>query len=153
MESLSRVPRVLRRLLMASLALGLVFAMPNIASAQTPRFEPSRLPWQTTGSLARPKAFDASWMRVVVDTQLLLRRFSTQYPIPARLDVNAVARSAAARAIWNVRPLAPQPSNPTTLNISSIRATFAPVAFTSGVAAESRTMEGTLVGVKFELLD
>lgn len=145
--------RVLRRFSMALLALGLVFGIPNVASAQTPRYEPPRLLWQKAGSLAKPTAFDPSWIRVVVDTQLLLRRFSTQYPIPAKVDVNAVARSTAARTIWNVQPLTPQPGNPPSVNISSIRATFAPVEFTSGVAAESRHLEGTLVGMKFELLD
>lgn len=145
--------RVVRRLSMASLAFGLAFGIPNKARAQAPRFEPSRLSWQTAGSLARSKTFDQSWMRVVVDTQLLLRRFSTKYPIPTKLDFTAVARSAIARTIWNVRAVAPQAPNPTTLNISSVRATFTPVEFTSGVAAESRRMEGTLAGVKFEWVD
>lgn len=153
---MERSSRVLRRLSMASLALGLVFGIPNIASAQTPRFEPSRLPWQTSSPLVGKTVFDPSWERVVFDTQQLLRRFTAAHSFPGGIDVARSARTALDRAIWNlnVQQGVQPPSNPASVDVAQIRVTVNPVPFTTGsIVAESRPMEGTLVGVKFEVLD
>jgi len=145
----------LRRLTMATLAFGLLFGIPNLARAQTPRFEPTRLPSSVSSSFTGKKIFDPGWERVVIDTQQLLRRFLAPYPVKSTLDDNTVTPVTVNRATWNVnvQPITIPPLDPGSLNIAPIRATFTPVPFTSGVAAESRGMEGTLVGVKFELID
>lgn len=145
----------LRRLTMATLAFGLLFGIPNLAQAQTPRFEPTRLPLPVSTSLTGKKVFDPSWERVVIDTQQLLQRFSAPYPVRSALDGEMVTPVTVNRAAWNVtvQPITMPPLDPGSLNVAPIRVTFTPVPFTSGVAAESRGMEGTLVGVKFEVAD
>jgi hypothetical protein len=144
----------LRRLTMATIAFGLLLGLPNLAQAQTNRFEPTRLPWSAPSSFKGKTVFDSSWERIVIDTHQLLRQFSTQYLYQSAIDVDAATRVPVNRAVWgvNVQPVA-QPLDPGSLNVAPFRATFTPVPFTSGVVAESRGMEGTLVGVKVELVD
>lgn len=148
--------RVLRPCSIILLAIGLVFGFPTMARAQTPRFEPSRLPWQPSSPLVVKTVFDPSWERVVIDTQQLLRRFSAPHPFWGGIDGDDSAQASVDRTVWNVnvRTLVQQHSNPGRVDVAPVRITMTPVPFTSGnIVAESRPMEGSLAGVKFEWVD
>lgn len=150
---------VLRRITMATFAVGLTFGIPNSVFAQTGANtgaqQTARLPWQTSTYFTGATPFDKDWARVVSDTQQLLRRFAAPYQFQDALAIDQAVRTETTSALWtpNMRPSIPQiPKAPST-EVRTIRATLMPVEFTSGVAAESRSLDGVLVGVQFEVVD
>lgn len=146
---------VLRRMTMASFAFGLAFVLPNVALAQAPKYPTTRLPWQTTSLFTKTAPFDDQWSRVVLDTQRMLRRLTHPYPMPQVVKLDANAHAATLRALWipNVRAYTPPTPKPPTVDVSKVRATMAPFEYAQHIAAESRDLEGVLVGVQFEMLD
>jgi hypothetical protein len=140
---------------MAAFAFGLTFGIPNGVDAQTPQLQTDRLPWQTTVFFTGTAPFDNGWTRVLSDTRQLLRRFAAAYQFKDVLTIDAIARIVAHGPLWvpNVHAYIPPTRNPPNGDIGTIRATLTPVEFDSGVAAESRTLQGVLAGVEFEMLD
>lgn len=148
---------VLRRITMATFAFGLAFGVPNLALAQAPKFQPTRLPWQTRTIFTEAISFDTydnGWARVLSDTRRLLRRFAPRSALQNKLGINATARAAASRAFWayNIHTYAPLPPKPPQVNIGTVRTTFTPIEFSSKTVAESRANESVLAGVQFQLL-
>ena len=146
---------VLRRMTMTAFAVALTFGIPNNVFAQTPQRQATRLPWQTSTYFTDTARFDNDWTRVVSDTQQLLRRFAAPYQFHDALTIDQAVRTEMTSALWipNIRPAMPQTPKAPSTEVSTIRATWMPVEFTSGVAAESRTLDGVLVGVQFEMVD
>lgn len=151
--------RVLGRLTMAAFAFSLAIGLPNVGQAQTPQTEkqaPSaRLPWQTASFQPKPASFDKDWARVLSDMQQMLRRFAASYPYHEVLKVDVAAQTDLASPLWvaNVPIYVPPAKEPLRVDVGAFRVTGTPVEFTSGVAAESRTMEGVLVGMQVEVVD
>jgi hypothetical protein len=162
--------RVLRRMTMAALACGLVFGLPNVGQAQTPQgfgaqgaegdpepqlFEQisaARLPWQTASFPTNSGSYDKDWTRVLSDMQQMLRRFSASYPYAEALKIDAAKQTP----LWvaNVPTYVPPAPEPIRVDVGALRATLTPVEFTSGaVTAESRSMQGVLVGAQVEMVD
>jgi hypothetical protein len=140
---------------MAAFAFGLLFAIPNESRAQAPKFQPVRLPWQTSANFTSAAPFDNDWKHVLSDTQRMLRRFAARYAFTDVLTVGSIVRTDAYNPHW-IQPVSayvPPTNQPPKVDVGTIRATMTPVEFASGVAAESRTLHGVLAGVQFELLD
>lgn len=144
-----------RRMASVSIVLLVVFGIPNVASAQAPKFPTARLPWQTLPPMTTTASFDNGWARVVSDTEQLLRRFSTPSSLRNAVIIDAVARAAAARAIWatNEPRYTPPPPKPPSVRVAKIRVSLAPVEIASQIAAESRNLSGVLAGLQFHWVD
>jgi hypothetical protein len=146
---------VFRRITMATFALGLTFGIPNEGRAQTPQLQTARLPWQTPAIISRPAPFDSGWTRVLSETQLVIRRFAATYPFNDVLTIDSIVRTDTHGVLWvpNVSTYVPPAPQQASIDVGTIRATLTPVEFASDVAAESRTMQGVLAGVQFEMVD
>lgn len=144
---------LLGRITMAACAFGLTFGIPNGAQAQTPHSKIIRLPSQTQPYSKSAIRFDTDWTRVVLDTQQLLRKFAAPYQFQSTSTLDLTAVTDATVSIPKFVPYVPQAPKAPSAEVGNVRATLTPVEFSSGVAAESRTLDGVLVGVQFELLD
>lgn len=149
------VERVLRRNVMAILAFGLTFAFPNITRAQAPQTPATHKAWEKASFSTNAAVFDKDWARVLSDTQQMLRRFAAtfQYADVMPVDPTTQAQSAAPLWIPNVLTYVPPAQKPLQFTVGAFRTTLTPVEFTSGVAAESRTLDGVLVGTQVDLGD
>lgn len=146
---------VVRRMAMACLAGGLVFGIPNAALARDPPLQTARLPWQIGPAFASTTPFDDGFTRVVFETKQMIRAFadSSWYsappaPIPGRFG-------EVSSSLWTLDAHVYRQSNPEqpTLDVGAFRATLKPVEVSSTVVAESRNIQGVLVGVHIEVLD
>ena len=143
----------LSRITMATFAFGLTFGIPNGAQAQTPQGKIIRLPSQTQPFSKSAVRFDTSWTRVVSDAQQVLRKSAAPYPFQDTSTLDLTALTDTTISIPKFVPYVPQAPKTPSAEVGKVRATLTPVEFTSGVAAESRTLDGVLVGVKLELVD
>jgi hypothetical protein len=147
--------KVLRQMTMVAFGFGLAFGTPNAAHAQAPPLQTTRLPWHTAAAFTGAAPFENGWMRVVSETKQLIRIYADLNRYGRLPAITPATQSGTNASLWT--PAVPSPSPPTaeqpTFDVGTVRATFKPVEVASTIVAESRNIQGVLMGLQLEVLD
>jgi hypothetical protein len=147
--------KVLRRMTMVAFGLGFAFGTPNAAHAQAPPLQTARLPWQTPAAFTSAAPFENGWMRVVSETEQLIRTYADLNLYGGLPAITPATQSDTSASLWTSAvptsspPIAEQP----TFYVGTVRATFKPVEVASSIVAESRNIQGVLIGLQLDVLD
>jgi len=145
-------PRRARWALGLGVSLAILLAATGTASAQ-PLPLPSPVPWGAGPVVAPPATFDSSWASVLSDTVAKLRVLAdlSRYGGPGSREP-AVPRTELVPMWRDTRTHIPTNPDLSTLRVGPARAELMPIELTTTqVAAESRGMQGVLIGLQMEL--
>jgi hypothetical protein len=135
-------------------ALGFLLGAASSAHAQVPPL-PNPMPWGQATVFAPPAlaTFGPEWNRIVRDTFATFKTFAdlSRYGGPSSISP-AVPMNVPSPLWGDTRTYIPTNPDLPTIRVGEMRATLVPVETSSTiVAAESRGVQGVLVGMRIDL--
>ncbi|MDI1482319.1 hypothetical protein [Polyangium sp. y55x31] len=143
------------KVLGAVVAIGIAFGAPASAWAQEPLgpLSGGSLPWQPGQVFARATPFGDGYRRVLRDTFEAFEAFADLSRYGAPRAITPAVQVTVPSQFWgaDARTYIPQSPEQPTIYVGPARAQLIPVETATTVVAESRGMQGVLVGFQLEL--
>ncbi|MDC0749083.1 hypothetical protein [Polyangium mundeleinium] len=143
------------KVLGAVVAIGIALGTPALAWAQAPLapLSAGSQPWQPAQVVTPATPFGDGYRRVLLDTFEAFEAFAdlTRYGAPPA--ITPAVQVSVPSQLWgaDMRTFIPQSPEQPTIYVGPMRALLIPIETATTVVAESRGMQGVLMGFQLEL--